>query len=249
MKIVKCHLINNDCYSARKTPIVGKPYGVVVHSTGSNNVYVKRYVQPVCGQDNFKELRDILGINTNSNHWNYPAIEKCVHAFIGKLADGTIATVNTLPYDTCAWGVGNGTKGSFNWNPRACIQFEICEDNLTDRQYFNSVMKEAQEYCAYLCKEFNIPVTRIVSHHESCLLGYGCNHADIDHWLKVFNLDMNWFRDEVKKLLEVKDKDYYIKAIVEKVGYDNPAPVIEAFQKVDHPFAFDLFRKLYLSLK
>lgn len=249
MNIIKCYLINNDCYSARKTKIVGQPYGIVVHSTGANNVHVRRYVQPVCGQENFKELREIIGVNTNSNHWNYPCIEKCVHAFIGKIANGSIATVNTLPYDLCAWGVGNGSKGSYNWNPKAHIQFEICEDNLTDRQYFNAVMKEAQEYCAYLCKEFAIPVERIISHHESYLQGYGCNHGDIDHWLKQYNLDMNWFRGEVSKLIVLSTKDDYIKAIVDKVGYDNPAPVIEAFQKLEHPFAFDLFKKLYLSLR
>lgn len=39
--------------------------------------------------------------------------------------------------------------------------------------------------------------------------------------------------------------DDYIQMIVDKVGYDDPAPVIEQFKKVQHPFLTDLWRKLY----
>ena len=43
--------------------------------------------------------------------------------------------------------------------------------------------------------------------------------------------------------------DDYIKKIVAKVGYDNPAPVIAEFKKVKHPFINDLWRKLYEVMK
>lgn len=52
-----------------------------------------------------------------------------------------------------------------------------------------------------------------------------------------------------QKVIGGLTKDDYIKKIVEKVGYDSPAAVITAFRAVQHPFATDLFRKLYEALK
>ena len=43
--------------------------------------------------------------------------------------------------------------------------------------------------------------------------------------------------------------DDYIAKIVAKVGYDDPAPVVAAFKKVQHPFITDLWRKLYEAMK
>lgn len=101
---------------------------------------------------------------------------------------------------------GNGL--SYNFNPNARIQFEICDDGYKDETYFNAAMKEAQEYCAYLCWKFKFdPLTQICSHYESYHAGYGCNHGDCDGWLEAFGKDMDWFRAEVKKIF---DKEYRI---------------------------------------
>ena len=79
----------------------------------------------------------LLGKNQYNNHWNQPMDrEVCVHAFIGKLADGTIASYQTLPWDHRGWHCGSGSKGSGN---NTHISFEICEDGLTDSAYFNKV--------------------------------------------------------------------------------------------------------------
>lgn len=51
------------------------------------------------------------------------------------------------------------------------------------------------------CKQYNIPVNKIVSHKEAHVEGYGSNHADCDHWLAKFGKDMDWFRSEVQKIL------------------------------------------------
>ena len=99
------------------------------------------------------------------------------------------------------WGCASGKKGSYNYTH---IQFEICEDALKDEKYFNEAFGVAIEFCTYLCNEYNISVDSIVSHHEAYLKGYGSNHADCDHWLKKFNKNMDWFRDEVKAKLENK---------------------------------------------
>lgn len=168
-----------------------KPKGIVVHSTGVNNPELRRYLGPDDGR---------IGKNQYGNHWNQSGITKCVHGFIGKDKKGVVCTYQTLPLNICAWGVGSGSKGSYNYNP-GYLQFEILEDNLKDKNYFNKVMKESQELCARWCKEFNIPVDKIVSHKEAHKQGYGSNHKDCDHWLSKFGKDMNWFRSEVKKLL------------------------------------------------
>lgn len=181
-------LTKSDCYKANRKMT---PKGIVVHSTGVNNTALKRYVGPNDGR---------LGENVYKNHWNRPGVSSCVHAFIGKDKKGAVCTYQTLPLNICCWGVGQGNKGSYNYDP-AYLQFEILEDNLKDKKYFEKVMKEAQELCAKWCKQFKIPVNKIVSHAEAHAKGYGSNHMDCDHWLAKFGKDMKWFRAEVSKLL------------------------------------------------
>ena len=200
MILKECIFTQNDCFKSANL-INGLPTGIVVHSTGVNNPSLKRYVQPTKGTSNYSEVILDLGLNQYGNSWNNPGITKCVHGFIGKNAQGKIETYQTLPYNMCCWGCGKGKNGSFNYNPTAHIQFEICEDGLADATYFNKVMKEAQEFCAYLCRKYNLKVDNIVSHKEAYDLGYASNHGDIDHWLKKFKKDMAWFRNEVQKIL------------------------------------------------
>lgn len=186
----------NDCYKAKRKMT---PKGIIVHSTGVNNPNLKRYLGPDDGR---------IGKNTNNNHWNQPGINKCVHAFIGKDKNANVCTYQTLPLNICAWGAGKGSKGSYNYDP-AYLQFEILEDALKDKTYFNKVTKEAQELCAKWCKEYNIPIKNVISHCEAHLRGYASNHADCDHWLKKFGKDMKWFRAQVDKI--IKDSDDIIR--------------------------------------
>ena len=214
MVLKKCIFVNNDCYKTGEEMTDGQPTGIVVHSTGANNKNLCRYVQPVATQVYYNEVINDLGKNIYGNHWNRSAVEMgtrvCVHGFIGVNAKGEIETYQTLPFDICCWGVGSGKKGSYNYNPTARVQFEICEDSLTDKTYFDKVMKEAQEFCAYLCDQYKLPVSSICSHYECGQAGYGSMHGDIDHWLKKFGKDMKWFRDEVQKILDAsKPKTIY----------------------------------------
>lgn len=188
MELKKCLLTNNDCYKKGQKIT---PKGIVVHSTGANNPTLKRYVQPDDG---------LLGYNKNNNHWNRSGLSVCVHSFIGKDKNGNVQVYQTLPFNFACWGVGKGSKGSYNYNP-AYIQFEICEDDLTNKDYFTKAFNLAIEFCAYLCKEYNLSVDNVVSHQEAYKKGYGSNHSDCDHWLKKFGKDMNWFRSEVKAKL------------------------------------------------
>lgn len=182
LEIRQCFLVNNDCY---KQGIRMKPSGIVVHSTGANNPYLKRYIQPNDG---------ILGVNPYNNHWNKAKVYKCVHAFIGKDVNGKVRVYQTLPWDYCCWGCASGKNGTYN---NRYIQFEICEDALTDANYFTQAFNLAIELCAYLVKEYNISIENIVSHNEAHKRGYASGHIDCDHWLKKHGKNMDWFRGQV----------------------------------------------------
>lgn len=196
MNLRQLFLTNNNCYKAGKKI---KPQGIMVHSTGANNPWLKRYVGPDDG---------LLGPNPNNNHWNTPTPggrSVCVHAFIGKLKDGSIATYQTLPWDMVGWHSGSGSLGSAkNANNNGYIGFEICEDDLTDASYFNKVYTEAVELCAYLCKTFNIKPEKpwLICHSEGHQLGIASNHSDVMHWFPRHGKTMDDFRAEVKNLLK-----------------------------------------------
>lgn len=187
-----CLLTNNDCYG--RAPIV--PKGIIVHSTGANNPNLKRYLAPDDG---------IIGQNKYGNHWNRHGLNKCVHGFIGKDKDGLVRFYQTLPFEQCAWGVGKGKKGSYNYAPHGYIQIEICEDDLKDKAYCLEAFRVAAQVCAILCNKYNLPLNRVISHHEAYLEGYASNHADCDKWLNKFGLTMNWFRTCVNvNLIELR---------------------------------------------
>lgn len=194
MNLQKCYLTNNDCYKAGRTIV---PKGIMVHSTGANNPNLKRYVQPDDGK---------LGTNPNKNDWNRAGVQKCVHAFIGKLANGSVATYQTLPWNHRGWHAGSGSKGSAN---NTHISFEICEDGLTDKVYFDKVYKEAVELTAYLCKQYKLdPLADgvVICHKEGNRQGIASNHGDVEHWFPKHGKSMDDFRADVAKQLSPAKK-------------------------------------------
>ena len=218
MKKLQCILYNNDCYS---NDTMMKPRRIVVHSTGANNPALKRYVQPTAhqvtgmGGRTREEMLTLLGKNIYGNDWNHSGLTVCVHAFIGKLADGTVATVQTLPWNIPAWGVGKGKHGSYNWS---AVQFEICEDNLKSKDYFKKTYNEAVEFCAMICEKYDIPVKNIVSHKEAHDLGYGSNHGDPHHWWSKFGYTMDDFRKAVEEKLNSSTLPYMVKVTVDSLN-------------------------------
>lgn len=109
MILKECLLIDNDMYTKPIYIANLAPTGIVVHSTGCNNPWLKRYVQPVPKQECYDEVIADLGKNYNDNSWNNPGVGACVHAMIGKNKDGIVETYQTLPYEYCAGGVAHGT--------------------------------------------------------------------------------------------------------------------------------------------
>lgn len=197
MNLQKLILTQNECY---KAGVKIRPCGIMVHSTGVNNPWLKRYVGPDDGK---------LGKNPYNNHWNNfrPGDRQvCVHGFIGKLADGTVATYQTLPWDIRGWHSGYySKKSSTNANKMGYIGFEICEDSTNDRVYLQKVYHEAVELCAHLCKTFNLDPTKdgvIISHHEGNRRKLASNHADVEHWWTKHGFTMTQFRSDVAKLVD-----------------------------------------------
>ncbi|MBP2025103.1 N-acetylmuramoyl-L-alanine amidase [Peptoniphilus stercorisuis] len=201
MNLRELIFVNNECYKAGKTIT---PKGIMVHSTGANNPNLKRYVGPDDG---------LLGKNQYNNHWNQPrpdGRQVCVHGFIGKLADGSIATYQTLPWDHRGWHAGGKANDTH-------IGFEICEDNLNDASYFNKVYKKAVELCVHLCKLYKLTEKDIIGHYEGHQKGIASNHSDPRNWFPKHGKSMDTFRADVKKLL---------------VGESKPATITPATKKL-----------------
>lgn len=214
-----CMQTQSTCYNQTQKMVIK---GVLWHSTGASNPNLCRYIQP--SQIRPKEdsyARDmwlhILGKNKYNNDWNHIERKAGVNCWIGKLSDGTVTTVQTLPWDFRPWGCGVGKNGSCNdgW-----IQIEICEDSLSNKSYFSKIYKEACEITAYLCKIFNInpkgtvlhngvKVPTLLCHQDSYKLGLGSNHKDIYHWFSNYDKDMASVRNDVDILLKANEAKKY----------------------------------------
>jgi N-acetylmuramoyl-L-alanine amidase len=178
-------MTNNACYKAGRTIT---PKGIMVHSTGANNPNLKRYVGPDDG---------LLGKNQYNNHWNQDkpdGRQVCVHAFIGKLADGSIATYQTLPWNHRGWHAGGSANDTH-------IGFEICEDGLTDAAISTSRIQGS-------CGALRLSLQAVwadgegyIGHYEGYQLGIASNHGDPKNWFPKHGKSMDTFRAEVKRLL------------------------------------------------
>ena len=219
-KPIVCIQTNSTCYTGTTTMV---PKGVLWHSTGANNPNISRYVQPLETDKNYQEMIALLGKNRYGNDWNHIARQAGMNCWIGKLADGTVATVQTMPWNYKPWGCGKGSKGSLN---NTHMQFEICEDDLNSKEYFEAAYKEACEVTAYFCKMYNldplgnfvyngVKVPVITTHDESYDLKLGSNHGDPTKWLKKYGKTMDDARRDVAALMSGK---------VEPAPTPTPAP-------------------------
>ena len=190
MRLYGAMLTHNDCYLRGRTI---RPRGVMVHSTGAANPWLRRYVSPDDGR---------LG-EPSSRHWNQGGVGACAHAFIGRLADGSIAAYQTLPWTMRGWhcgGTGNDTH----------ISFEICEDKLADKGYFRATYQAAVELTAYLCKRFSLdPLADgvVLCHSEGYKRGIASNHADVMHWWGRYGVSMDNFRRDVAEKMKGGERD------------------------------------------
>lgn len=169
---------NNECFQIGQ-PI--KPLGVMIHSTGCNQTSLSVYYRLF-------------------NVFHPGGRQTCPHAFIGKNDAGRIETWQLLPWERIGWHSGSGSAG--NANRMGFIGIELCEDDLSDSGYFWRIFKEAVEVSAHLCRAYGIPAARVICHSEGHAMGIASNHADVMHWFPKHGADMNYFREEVDKLVD-----------------------------------------------
>ena len=180
MRLHRALLTHNDCYLRGRTI---RPQGVMVHSTGANNPWLRRYLAPDDGR---------LG-EPSPRHWNQSGVGACVHAMIGKAADGSVCTYQTLPWNMRGWHCGRSGNDTH-------IAFEICEDSLTDKGYFQATYQAAVELTAYLCQLYHLDPQAdgvVLCHSEGYARGIASNHADVMHWWGKFGATMDDFRADV----------------------------------------------------
>ena len=185
----KLLLTKNECYQTGKTIT---PKGIMWHSTGANNPNLKRYVGPDDGR---------LGVNQYGNHWNQyrpDGRQVCVHAFIGKDKNGVVCVYQTLPWNYRGWHAGGTANNNY-------IGFEMCEDALNDKNYFNKVYDQAVQLTAYLCKMYNLnPKDKnvIICHQDGYKLGIASNHSDVYNWFNKMGKTIDDVRNDVYKIMQ-----------------------------------------------
>lgn len=209
-----CMQTNSTCYKRTR---VMQIKGVLWHDTGCNNTWLSRYCQPTEGSANYNKDIEKIGKNRNHNDWNHKEVQAGLNCWVGKFADGSIGTLQSMPWNYRPWGCGAGSKGSCNdgW-----IQFEICEDAKTDKDYAQKVYNEAVKLTAWMCEEYGIDphgtaklngvtVPTILCHWDSYLLGLGSGHDDIYDWFpKILGKNMKNVRDDVAALLNKSKKGW-----------------------------------------
>ena len=184
LTLKKQYMTKNECFQRGKFL---SPTGVMIHSTGVNNPHLSRYVQPDDGQ---------LGKNSYENHFNTPrpgGRKVCPHAILGQLADGSAAAYQLLPWEMAGWHAGSSANDTH-------IGIEICEDDLSDHDYFTSVYALAVEVTARLCREFDLNPLQdgvVICHSEGHTRGIASNHADVMHWFPRHGKSMDDFRRDV----------------------------------------------------
>lgn len=206
-----------------------KPIGVLWHDTGVDEhigaIPISRFVQPYEGDADYAQLMKILGNNPNNNDWNHTDRQAGVNAFVGRLADNSISSVQVGPWTMAPWGCGAGPNGSCNgfnrsgvWTGEHWIQFEICDDGYNSRVYFDQVFEEACQLTAYLCDTYKIDpkatiqfcgvsVPAILCHQDSYQLGLGNDHSDVLVWFRQFGKTMADVRNRVSAILSTASLD------------------------------------------
>lgn len=194
---MKCFMTNARWYKESET---FTPLGILLHDTAADNPWLKRYVQPDDNAPDREEMLALIGKNPYGNDRNHGAkdVASGLNAWIGKLANGNVTTLQTGPWNKRPWGCGSYKHGSSSYSLNDThIQWEMCQDAKKDAAYFGDCYEESVQLSAYLCKMFNIDpngiinyrgikVPTIVCHWDSYSLKCGGDHSDIYDWTAMY---------------------------------------------------------------
>lgn len=227
LTIYRLYFTGSSCYQSGKQHT---PVAVQVHSTGANNPRLSRYVGPDDGR---------LGVNPYGNYHNRPGGDVCASAYIGKMADGSVAVYQTLPWDMPSWLSGADDNGNANF--MGYVGFEVCEDDQQNEAYFRAaVMEQSVLLTAHLCELFGTTPRAVIrsfaqgkalavmDHAELHGLRLASNHGDISEWLGVYGLTMDDYRDAVEAAMREGVAVTYIDAADGSSAGSDKDPLYEA---------------------
>lgn len=141
---VQCIMTNSTCYCSTHRMSIK---GIIIHSKPGKKI--KNFVQPSPKDPNKEQLLNLIGKNKNFTDLNHTPHYYGVHAWVGELDDGTIGSIQTLPWDWRAWGCGMGEKGTCD---NGWIQITICQNEFRKEE----LKKELIELISYLCNLFQL---------------------------------------------------------------------------------------------
>ena len=156
---------NNSTCSKRHIPL--EPKGIIIHSTGRDEKYLREYIQPSNEDPQYRELIKLLGRNNRHTDYNHTHRNCGFHFWIGATANGSVQAIATEPLNikTC----------NDNY-----IHICICEDDLTDNRYFDACILCLNALCWRLCQEYMWDSNNIFDHSEVSI------GKDISYWLEKF---------------------------------------------------------------
>lgn len=207
--IYKCMMTNSTCYK-RSCPM-DNIYGIMFNCTESGSPYLLRYVQPDSSDANYNSVLQKIGNNRMGTDYNHRDTNSGFTFYIGRFADGTIGTVQSMPINYSGWGSGSSTIGrsaNDGW-----IQCLILKDSTSDADYWATVIYEMVRLSAYICVHFGLDPTgfvskgtckipTILSRNEAYYLNYAYN---LDNAPFTIYASMDDIRERVVRFIETGD--------------------------------------------
>lgn len=184
MKLIEQYCTKSRAYTSNKKIT---PKGIMIHSVGTP--------QPKASV--FQSI------------WNKEEAQVIVHAVLE--ASGTV--LQCLPWNSRAWHAkysANDTHISVEMTEPNTIKY-ISGSNWIDlnptitKDHVLSTYQTSVELFAYLCKLYKLdPLKKgvVISHAEGYRLGVASNHGDPEHIWNRFGLNMDKFREDVKREME-----------------------------------------------
>lgn len=186
-KPVMCMQTQSKCYKNTSTMEIK---GILWQSINTNDVELKNYIQPSDNSVIKGKMLSLLGENIEKSDINHSDSTTGANAWIGKINDGTVSAIQTMPWNYRSWK-NNYSNG---W-----IQIMLCEDKEHDKDYFDDIYAEACELSAYLCDLYNIDPRKSIEVDEIIIPTILEN--DLSNWFSNFDKNIDDIRKDIIKIL------------------------------------------------